>query len=137
MTLKLTADDPKYKKLMQQLIGQHLSSSKGRIALAASMALPLMQRRDYESIGRKFFMVEALPDGDLPIYGKKVKVPLPTKRKKSEVNRGQSKGKNTLEKSRHKHKLRHRTGKSRAVSKKDVFTYNPKSGLRLPRGKRK
>ena len=34
------------------------------------MIQPLRRRRDYTSVGRKAFYVEALPDGALPIYDK-------------------------------------------------------------------
>ncbi len=53
---------------MQGLISQYLGSTEGRRQLASSMAQPLRTRIDYQSVGRRTFMVEQLPDGALPIY---------------------------------------------------------------------
>jgi len=52
------------------IIGKHIGTSKGRARLAASMIQPLRRRRDYTSVGRKAFYVEALPDGALSVYDK-------------------------------------------------------------------
>ena len=53
-----------------EIIAQHIRTAAGRQRLAASMIQPLRRRRDYTSVGRKAFYVEALPDGALPIYDK-------------------------------------------------------------------
>lgn len=46
---------------------EYLSTRDGMQALASSMIQPLRLRRDYQSIGRKTFVVEQLPEGALPI----------------------------------------------------------------------
>lgn len=53
-------------KLMTSL----LSTSQGRSKIAASIQEPLRSLRDYQSVGRKAFMIDELPDGALPIYDK-------------------------------------------------------------------
>lgn len=53
-----------------ELIGQYIQTQAGRNKLAASMTQPLRTRRDYESVARKTFLVEQLPDGALPYYDK-------------------------------------------------------------------
>lgn len=55
-------------EVRSQLISQYLASSEGRSRLAASMVAPLRARMDYQSIGRRTFLVEQLPDGALPTY---------------------------------------------------------------------
>jgi hypothetical protein len=57
-------------KKKQALIHKMLQTPVGRSKLAMSMTQPLRLRRDYASVGRKTFLVEALPDGALPIYDK-------------------------------------------------------------------
>lgn len=54
----------------QGIIAKLLSSQAGRQRLARSMVQPLRTRLDYQSIGRKAFMVEQLPSGALPTYDK-------------------------------------------------------------------
>jgi HK97 family phage major capsid protein len=54
----------------QEVIGQYIRTAAGRHRLAASMIQPLRRRRDYSSVGRKAFFVEALPDGANPVYDK-------------------------------------------------------------------
>jgi HK97 family phage major capsid protein len=54
----------------QQLISRFIKTAAGRQRLAASMIQPLRSRRDYNSVVRKTFLVEQLPDGALPIYDK-------------------------------------------------------------------
>lgn len=54
----------------QRIISEYIKTPQGRAKLAASMTQPLRTRRDYTAIGRKTFLVEALPDGALPIYDK-------------------------------------------------------------------
>jgi hypothetical protein len=45
-----------------RIIAEYLKTSEGRSRLASMMIQPLRARRDYESIGRKCFIVEQLPD---------------------------------------------------------------------------
>jgi HK97 family phage major capsid protein len=52
------------------IIAKYIVSAEGRKRLATSMIQPLRRRRDYQSVGRKAFYVEHLPDGALPIYDK-------------------------------------------------------------------
>ena len=52
------------------IISKHIKTAAGRQKLAASMIQPLRKRRDYQSVGRRAFYVEQLPDGALPIYDK-------------------------------------------------------------------
>lgn len=51
-------------------IGENIKTASGRQKIAASMQEPLRLRRDYASVIRKAFYVEALPDGALPYYDK-------------------------------------------------------------------
>jgi hypothetical protein len=53
-----------------EIIAQNIRTAAGRQRLASSMIQPLRSKRDYTSVGRKAFYVEALPDGALPIYDK-------------------------------------------------------------------
>jgi hypothetical protein len=53
-----------------EIISAYIKTSQGRQRLAASMIQPLRKRRDYNSVGRRAFFVEQLPDGALPIYDK-------------------------------------------------------------------
>ena len=52
------------------ILSKHIKTAAGRQKIAASMIQPLRKRRDYQSVGRKAFYVEQLPDGALPIYDK-------------------------------------------------------------------
>lgn len=52
------------------ILSTHVKTAAGRQKIAASMIQPLRKRRDYQSVGRKAFYVEQLPDGALPIYDK-------------------------------------------------------------------
>jgi hypothetical protein len=45
-----------------------MKTAAGRNKLAAAISIPLRQRRDYFSVGRKGLYVEELPDGALPIF---------------------------------------------------------------------
>mgnify|MGYP005738656521 CR=1 FL=1 len=54
----------------QRIISEYIKTPNGRAKLAASMTQPLRTRRDYSAVGRKTFLVEALPDGAIPIYDK-------------------------------------------------------------------
>lgn len=56
-------------EIRDQIIAQALSSTEGRSRLAAAMVAPLRARRDYQSVARRVFMVEQMPEGALPIYG--------------------------------------------------------------------
>jgi len=56
----------------QQVMTKLLASKEGRQRIAASVQEPLRKMRDYVSIGRKFFMIDELPDGALPIYDKDI-----------------------------------------------------------------
>lgn len=51
-----------------------IKTPEGRARYAASLTQPLRKRRDYQSVGRKAFYVEQLPDGALPIYDKDAEV---------------------------------------------------------------
>jgi hypothetical protein len=53
---------------IQRLISESIGSTEGRRQLASSMIQPLRARMDYQSLGRRTFLVEQLPDGALPIY---------------------------------------------------------------------
>ena len=55
-------------ELRQQLIQQYLGNPEGRQRLAASLVNPIRRNRDYQSIARRTFLVEQIPDGALPIY---------------------------------------------------------------------
>ena len=52
----------------EEIIGRMLSSAEGRNRLAQSMIQPLRRRLDYNSLCRRIFRVDPLPDGALPIY---------------------------------------------------------------------
>ncbi len=52
------------------ILSKHIKTAAGRQKIAASMIQPLRKRRDYQSVGRRAFYVEQLPDGALPIYDK-------------------------------------------------------------------
>ncbi len=54
--------------LRERLISEALATQTGRARLAASMISPLRTRIDYRSIGRQTFLVQALPEGALPVY---------------------------------------------------------------------
>ena len=52
------------------ILSKHIKTAAGRQKIAASLIQPLRKRRDYQSVGRRAFYVEQLPDGALPIYDK-------------------------------------------------------------------
>ncbi len=52
----------------EDIIQQYLASSEGRARLAQTMVAPLRQRIDYQSIARRTFLVEQMPEGALPVY---------------------------------------------------------------------
>lgn len=47
----------------QRIISEYIKTPVGRAKLAASLTQPLRTRRDYTAVGRRTFLVEALPDG--------------------------------------------------------------------------
>lgn len=53
-----------------KMIERYIGTPAGRQKLAASMTQPIRLRRDYEAVGRKFILVEQLPDGALALYDK-------------------------------------------------------------------
>lgn len=57
-----------------EIIASMIGTAQGRQKLASTMTSPLRRRRDYESVARKAFFVEPLPNGALPIYDKDVEV---------------------------------------------------------------
>jgi len=54
------------------LISEALETSEGRAALASSMANPIRTSLDYQGIARKLLVVDALPQGALPVYDRDV-----------------------------------------------------------------
>jgi len=57
-------------EVRQSIISEYIGSTEGRSRLAQSMVAPLRARMDYQSIGRRTFLVEQLPEGALPIYNR-------------------------------------------------------------------
>lgn len=53
-------------------IEKYVRTPEGRSIIAASLQQPLRIRRDYASVARKAFLVDALPNGALPVYEKDV-----------------------------------------------------------------
>lgn len=58
----------------RKALGRLMKSAKGRQVLASSIREPLRSTRDYYSVIRKFFKVDYLAQGSLPIYEKDVEV---------------------------------------------------------------
>jgi len=56
----------------EALIVKALSSESGKLALAQAMATPIRISLDYQSVGRKLLVVDALPQGALPVYDRDV-----------------------------------------------------------------
>lgn len=54
------------------IIAKYLSTLAGRQKLASAMVSSLRTNIDYQSIGRKTFIIEQLPAGALPIYDRDV-----------------------------------------------------------------
>ena len=52
----------------EEIIRQAMSYPQGRSRLLQSMIAPIRTRMDYQSIGRRTFLVEELPQGALPVY---------------------------------------------------------------------
>ncbi len=59
----------------QRIIERYLASTSGREQLARAMVAPIRQRMDYQSIARRTFLVEQMPEGALPVYGRDPNVP--------------------------------------------------------------
>lgn len=57
------------------LVDSMFESSEGRMALAASMANPIRMDMDYQGISRKVLVVDAVPQGELVIYDRDVRLP--------------------------------------------------------------
>lgn len=68
----ITSDDEiqNFDDQNSNLINKFLSTPQGRQKLAASMIQPLRTRIDYQGLARKMFVVDPLPQGAIPIYGK-------------------------------------------------------------------
>ena len=54
------------------LIAKALESPQGRETLAQAMANPIRMSLDYQGIGRKLLVPDALPQGALPVYDKDI-----------------------------------------------------------------
>ena len=54
----------------RKMIAKLMKTPDGRAEIAASLEEPLKEFRDYETVGRRAFMVDQLPDGALPYYDK-------------------------------------------------------------------
>jgi len=54
----------------RKVIAKLIKSPEGRSEIAAALQEPLREFRDYETVGRRAFMVDQLPDGALPYYDK-------------------------------------------------------------------
>jgi hypothetical protein len=52
-----------------------MATAEGRARLAASMVHPMRERLNYQSVARRIFQVDPLPDGALPVYNKDPDVP--------------------------------------------------------------
>ncbi len=61
----------------QRIISNFLNSVSGREHLAQSMAAPLRRTRDYQSVGRRTFLVEQMPQGAIPVYDRDPEVHTP------------------------------------------------------------
>ena len=59
----------------EAVINKLLSTSEGKMKLAASMQNPLRERLDYEGVFRRAVVVDPLPQGALPYYDKDINVP--------------------------------------------------------------
>ena len=54
----------------QKIIAGLIKTPVGRQEIASSLVEPLRKYRDYESVGRRAFMIDQLADGALPCYDK-------------------------------------------------------------------
>lgn len=57
---------------MSAIISRYISSASGQAKLAATMAMPLRNRLDYQSIARKCLTVEPMPSGASEFYSKNI-----------------------------------------------------------------
>lgn len=57
-----------------ELIHEALHSTEGKIALGQAMATPIRRNLDYQGVGRKALVVDALPQGALPVYDRDIDV---------------------------------------------------------------
>ena len=55
-----------------RLVQKSILSSKGRSSLAAAMANPIRRSMDYQSIARKWLMIEQMPQGAALIYDRPI-----------------------------------------------------------------
>lgn len=66
--------DPKPRRLTnvekENIIAAALDTNEGRKALAMAMVEPIRRALEYQSVGRKILMVDELPGGAIPYYGK-------------------------------------------------------------------
>ena len=53
-------------KEKQRILSEYLKTPAGRAKLWASLTVPKRNRRQYNSVGRKTFDVNSLPEGALP-----------------------------------------------------------------------
>jgi hypothetical protein len=58
----------------RKIIAKLMKTPEGRSEIAANLQEPLREFRDYETVGRRAFMVDQLPDGALPYYDKDPKL---------------------------------------------------------------
>jgi hypothetical protein len=61
----------------EQIINQYLAHPEGRMVLGRSMIAPLRERRDYQTVARRAFLVDQLPEGATPIYTSEPTVTIP------------------------------------------------------------
>ena len=59
----------------ENVISKLLTTSEGKMKLAASMQNPLRERLDYEGVFRRAAVVDPLPQGALPYYDRDIDVP--------------------------------------------------------------
>lgn len=59
---------------MDSMIARALLTQDGKIALAQAMANPIRRNLDYHGIGRRALVVDALPQGALPVYERDIDV---------------------------------------------------------------
>lgn len=57
------------------IVSSLLANDQGRFQLAASMAEPLREYRDYTGIGRRAFQIDELGQGELAYYDKDIQTP--------------------------------------------------------------
>jgi len=59
---------------MDAMISRALMTQDGKIALAQAMANPIRRNLDYHGIGRRALVVDALPQGAIPVYERDIDV---------------------------------------------------------------